>query len=100
MKECCVHTLEMWGLVKLKQTRNRTMHIPDPQCVYVKHDSMIHTLPDITCNTYEVSNHLLTVFVQCLYSILQYLSAVSLQHYSIAHHPMRRISMVSNPRIE
>ena len=29
----------MWGLVELKQTRNRIMHIPDPQCLYVKHYS-------------------------------------------------------------
>ena len=61
---CCIspivllpqsHTLEMWGLVELKQTRNRIMHIPDPQCVYVKHDSAHYLTSHATPTQYQTT---------------------------------------------
>ena len=75
----------MWGLVELKKTRNRIMHIPDPQCVYVKHDSTHYLTLPATPTQYQ------TTCSQCLCSICavscsiyrQYLCSISQYSHSI-----------------
>ena len=105
IKECRVHTLEMWGLVELKKPRDRIMHILDPRCVYVKHYST-HYLQYLR-SIKPLTHSICAVFVQypavflggvsavfhsiriVFHNILQYLhntcSCLTVQYYSTAY---------------